>query len=297
MSEDPATASELIERAILALETSFHSMFSLTAGTSRLDYRRQENRAIFITLFKHAQFLEGRACARTALEVAKLILSFDPENDPLAMILVIDFLALRSQQYEWLIQLYEEWESTNNLSQLPNMAYSYAMALFYHHPVDTTLSDAALQYALAMFPGVLKPLLHELSVQTDSRANTHPYFGPASVAGQRPALLQLTALYTCRTKVVWQDALLLPWMERNVNAVLDKVDAKDALIAEFDAKRGQRYNTPPRAILRHIILSDFKEKVPLEPFINKHSDPIMMYDPLPPADTINIYSRCDFRAS
>lgn len=133
MSEDHAMASELIEHAILSLESAFHSMFSLTAGNCRLDYRRQENRALFVTLFKHAQYLEGRACARTALEVAKLLLSFDPENDPLAMILCVDYYALRAQQYEWLIQLYDEWEETNNLSQLPNMAYSYAMALFYHH--------------------------------------------------------------------------------------------------------------------------------------------------------------------
>lgn len=48
-----------------------------------------------------------------------------------------------------------------------------------------------------------------------------------------------------------------------------------------------RYKTPPRAILRHIILSDFKEKVPLAPFINKETEPILMYDPLPPLDTIN----------
>lgn len=180
MSEDHAMASELIEHAILALESSFHSMFSLTAGNCRLDYRRQENRAMFVTLFKHAQYLEGRACSRTALEVAKLILSFDPENDPLAMILAIDYYALRAQQYEWLIQLYNEWESSNNLSQLPNMAYSYALALFYHDAssVGATLADDALQYALMMFPGVLKPLLEELQVQVDSRAKTHSYFGP-----------------------------------------------------------------------------------------------------------------------
>lgn len=52
-----------------------------------------------------------------------------------------------------------------------------------------------------------------------------------------------------------------------------------------------RYKTPPRAILRHIILSDFKEKVPLAPFINKETEPILMYDPLPPLDSINIYKR------
>lgn len=139
MSEDYALASELIEHAILALESSFHSMFSLTAGNCRLDYRRQENRCLFIVLFKHAQYLEGRACSKTALEVAKLILSFDPEYDPLAMILILDYYALRSKQYEWLIQLYSEWESSNNLSQLPNMAYSYALALFYLHKNGKTL--------------------------------------------------------------------------------------------------------------------------------------------------------------
>lgn len=142
-----------------------------------------------------------------------------------------------------------------------------------------------------MFPGVLKPLLTELSVQTDSRANTHPYFGTAAYTAQRPALQQLTALYTVRTKIVWQDPVLLGWMERNVNAVLDRVDARDPLVGEYEQKRAQRYKTPPRAILRHIILSDYKEKVPLEPFINKDTEPILMYDPLPPLDSINVYQR------
>lgn len=156
---------------------------------------------------------------------------------------------------------------------------------------DTSLADKALQYALLMFPGVLKPLLTELSVQTDSRANTHPFFGPAAFTAQRPALQQLTALYTVRTKIVWQDPALLGWMERNVNAVLDRVDARDPLVGEYEQKRAQRYKTPPRAILRHIILADYKEKVPLEPFINKDTEPILMYDPLPPLDSINVYQR------
>lgn len=142
-----------------------------------------------------------------------------------------------------------------------------------------------------MFPGVLKPLLAELSVQTDSRANTHTHFGPAAYAAQRPALQQLTSLYTVRTKIVWQDPALLGWMERNVNAVLDRVDARDPLVGEYERKRAQRYKTPPRAILRHIILSDYKEKVSLEPFINKDTEPILMYDPLPPLDSINVYQK------
>lgn len=181
MSEDHAMASELIEHAILALESAFHPSFSLTTGNSRLDYRRQENRALFVVLFKHAQYLEGRACARTALEIAKLLLTFDTVNDPLAMILVIDYYALRAKQYEWLVQLYDEWENSNNLSQLPNMAYSYALALFYvHKNGNLELADKAIQYAVLMFPGVVKSLLDSLSVQVDSRTNSHKYISTAA---------------------------------------------------------------------------------------------------------------------
>uniref|UniRef100_A0A182K0P4 Transcription factor 25 n=1 Tax=Anopheles christyi TaxID=43041 RepID=A0A182K0P4_9DIPT len=289
MTDDHAMASELIEHALLALESSFHTMFSLTQGNCRLDYRRQENRALFITLFKHAQHLESRACSRTALEVAKLILSFDPVNDPLAMILIVDYYAIRAKQYEWLVTLYEEWDATNNLSQLPNMAYSYAMALF--HLKRTEAADKALQYALLMFPGVLRPLMDELSIQADSRAAGHNYFGPGAYNKALVALQQLMSLYVCRSKLVWRDADLLPWLERNVNAVLDRVDAKEDTVAEYATKRSQRYSNPPRQVLRHIVLSDFKEKVPLAQFIKKETDPMLMYDPLPPLDSINIYSR------
>ena len=44
MGEDAQMATELVERTLFAMEAAFHTMFSLTSGTSRLDYRRQENR-------------------------------------------------------------------------------------------------------------------------------------------------------------------------------------------------------------------------------------------------------------
>lgn len=283
-------AAELIEHALYAFECAFHSMFSATSGICRLDYRRQENRAFFIVLFKHAQFLAARACPRTALELSKLILSLDPQNDPLAIILLIDFYALRSKQHDFLIQLYREWETSHNLSLLPNMAYSYALALYHANRMDE--SDEALQYALAMFPGVLKLLLDELSIQADSRVSSHKYFGPGSFSSSPLALQQLMQLYIARSKIVWTgDNEILMWLERNVHVVLDRVDKKDEIINEYVAKRSQRYPHPPRNILRHVILSEFKEKVPIADFLKKDSDPIVHFDPLPPLDSINIYER------
>jgi hypothetical protein len=44
---------------------------------------------------------------------------------------MIDFYALRSEQYEWFVRLFDEFEVSKNLSLLPNFAYSVALAHFY----------------------------------------------------------------------------------------------------------------------------------------------------------------------
>lgn len=287
LSEDYSMASELIEHAIFALESSFHSMFSIVSGKCRLDYRRQENRSFFIVLFKHAQFLESRACSRTALEITKLLLSLDPDNDPLAVILVLDFYAIRAKQFDWIIQLFEEWEESHNLSQLPNMAYSYALALFYNKRIE---ADKALQYALIMFPAVLRLLIDELSIQADPRVLSHKYFSSLSYSQQSHPLKQLTSLYVARSKVVWKDVEILNWLEKNVHVVLDQVDANEPIVKDYEKKRNSRYINPPRPILRHIVLSDLKG-VPLAQSLLNEPSAILMYDPLPPLDSIDIYTR------
>lgn len=117
----------------------------------------------------------GRACYRTALEFCKLLLSLDPDDDPLAVKLAIDFYGIRAKEFTWLIDFYDEWESSKNLSQLPNFAFSIAVAHFHTSSEDTTKADSLLQDALLMFPGVLKPLLEKCSVQPDPRVSTHEF--------------------------------------------------------------------------------------------------------------------------
>lgn len=134
-------------------------------------------------------------------------------------------------------------------------------------------------------------MLTELNVQIDSRAGSHSYFAATAYTNQTPALQQLVSLYVCRSNLVWRDTKILAWLERNTATVMDRVDAKDPVVADYAAKRAKRYVSPPRAILRHVILSDYKEKVPLANFIDTETEPILMYDPLPPLDSINLYDR------
>ncbi|KFU85773.1 Transcription factor 25, partial [Chaetura pelagica] len=299
MQEDQEMARDLVERALYSLECSFHPVFSLTSGTCRLDYRRPENRAFFLALFKHLMFLEKRGCPRTALEFCKLILSLDPENDPLCMLLLIDFLSLRAREYTFLTRMFQEWENHQNLSQLPNFAFSVPLAYFFQSQQEESepeLSQAQerasqlIQLALIMFPGVLMPLLDHCSVQPDARVMFHPFFGLNAQISQSPALNQLTSLYVGRTHSLWKDPAVMAWLETNVHEVLRMVDAQDPLVEEAEYKRKTRYQSAPRNIYRHVILSEMKEATAALP-LEVTSQPVMGFDPLPPLDSIVSYTR------
>ncbi|EDO46412.1 predicted protein, partial [Nematostella vectensis] len=297
MGEDYQMAAELIERSLYCFECSFHTLFSLTQGTSRLDYRRSENRPFFIALFRHLHYVDQRGCHRTALELCKFLLSLDPDSDPLCALLMIDFFALTSDQYSFLLRLYEEWEHHRNLSQLPNFAYSVAMAKFHlSRPTneDKTAADDMvslfIQRALIMFPSVLVPLLDKCNVVLDSSIANHRFFSALSLNSQTMALKQLVMLYVGRAYHVWKDPLVIDWLVTNARLVMDRVDNNDSFVDECARKRRIRYQGTPRNIYRHIILSDIKDasaSLPME----LSETPMMSYDPLPPADSISGYTR------
>lgn len=135
------------------------------------------SRSFYIALFKHLTFVGQRACYRTALEFCKLIFSLDPEGDPLAIVLAIDFYALRAREFDWFLQFVEQLDHEKNLSQLPNIVFSKAVALF---QLSDPSSNAALQDALLMFPSVLLLLLENCGVQPDPKTQTHSYFNNTS---------------------------------------------------------------------------------------------------------------------
>uniref|UniRef100_A0A3B3Z651 Uncharacterized protein n=1 Tax=Periophthalmus magnuspinnatus TaxID=409849 RepID=A0A3B3Z651_9GOBI len=300
IQEDQEMARDLIERALYSFECAFHPLFSLTSGMSRLDYLRPENRAFYLALYKHMMFLEKRGCPRTALEYCKLILSLDPDSDPLCMLLLIDFLMLRSREYQCLIQLYQDWEEHRNLSQLPNFAFSIALCHFHlsqqedMNPDESDKlrheADQMLQDALIMFPGVLMPLLDLCTVQPDATVTSHAFFAPRTHIGQPQALAELVALFVGRSFSLWREATVMQWLETNVQMVLHRVDVKDPLVEDYQNKRKQRYQSAPRNIHRHVLLSEIKgatSSLPLE----VTTQPVMGFDPLPPLDSIISYTR------
>ena len=59
---------------------------------------------------------------------------------------------------------------------------------------------------------------------------------------RQPAALQLlSGLYCGRAHHLWRDPAILPWLEKNVHAVLDLVDSNATIIKEAAEKRQIRY--------------------------------------------------------
>ncbi|XP_071746131.1 ribosome quality control complex subunit TCF25 isoform X2 [Lepeophtheirus salmonis] len=297
MSENTDMATELVERALFAMESAFHPLFNLAVDSCRIDYNRQENRAFFIALFRHLNFVGSRACYRTALEFCKLILSLDPESDPLGIFLLVDFYAIRSRQFSWFIDFFNEYEQSRNLIQLPNFAYSIALAYFHYSQEKKTESaeleakaDEYLQKALIMFPGILLPLMDKCSIEPDVEISSETFFIDSQI-NQSPALQILSSLYIGRSYHLWKEPKLLPWLSKNAQTVKSIAQTKcNKLIEESAEKRKTRYQGTPRNIYRHVIMSEIKDATASLPR-ELTEDPILSYDPLPPTDSIDAYVR------
>ena len=99
---------------------------------------------------------------------------------------------------------------------------------------------------------------------------------------RQPGALQLlTSLYAGRAHHLWRDVTILPWLERNVHAVLDLVDSQAAIIKEAEEKRGRRYQGTPKNIYRHVILSDIKDATTSLPRVNiknKHISVFLVFE-------------------
>jgi hypothetical protein len=123
---------------------------------------------------------------------------------------MLDFYAIKAGECLWFCDLYDLWNPKRNLSQLPNWAYSVALAQFLlsigadtnvgvsasakskkNDSVSVKLSkeerekfgeksDAFLEYSILMFPTVLLPLLEKCGIQCDQKVKNHSYFNYAA---------------------------------------------------------------------------------------------------------------------
>jgi len=264
LQDDSAAAKELLERLLYAMESAFHPRCIIGSGKNRFDYRRPENRPLFGALFRYCQLSAKRGCWRTALEQAKLLLSFDP-TDPLAIVLLIPLFALRSGKFEELIQMESEL-AYRDVSSLPN--WSLALALAHIHLEQPDLAHEKLKACLRRHPGLLLPLLEKMQAEPCASLASSPHFNTSE-----PLAKQLLYKLICSREVdLWKDA----------RAQVTLQEAAESLV-DVKVKQATGGKKIPPQIVRHAILCDV-------PIADLKPDETLSHDPLPPSDTIREYT-------
>lgn len=227
-------AAEQIERSLYVLESSWNIAFKPYDGNCRLRFDVLENRSIYVALFRYSQLLTRRGLHRTALEISKLLLNFDPEKDPMGTLMVADSFALLCGEYQWIQDMHSDYDLIP-VRYFPNFAASSAIACESMRLGISGISnrggsergkkvsrkdanaeallrssarqraDTLLVDALLTFPMLLKPLLS--AIQDESGLWTeHRLFDEAWYAvgyEDHGVLLRMCRVYAERSKLLW----------------------------------------------------------------------------------------------
>lgn len=225
-------AAEMIERCLYILENAWNIGFKPYDGTCRLRFDILENRSLYVALFRYSQLLTRRGLHRTALEISKLLLNFDPERDPMGMLMLSDSFALLCGEYQW-IQDMQSGFSFIPVRHFPNFAASAAIACESIRLGITGISNRGgaskgkksesdgktasqngegskkaeelLTDALLTFPMLLRPLLSAVKDDSGIWMNYRLYDEAWHSAGYEDygVLARMCRVYAERSKLLW----------------------------------------------------------------------------------------------
>lgn len=163
-------------RILFVFECSIHPKFNVSQNTNRILYYKEDNQFYFQTLFKYLQSLWRRGYNKTALNIANMILSLDPEADPMGIIHILDFLAITTGNYKYLINFYESAVSIHsiNVQYYPNIIYGYAISLFEEEekencniPIEERKSTQILLKSIKYYPQAIPLIIKETNTNTN----------------------------------------------------------------------------------------------------------------------------------
>lgn len=249
-------------------------MFNLTLGRTRLPFEYFENRSFYLAIWHHMESLGRRGCWRTCLEFNKLLFSLEPEENPYAALLSIDFPAIKAREYNYLIQLRDSEEWIDETGHLLNIHYSAAVAEYLLEKEQKKPHDKSsreLEKAILRFPWLIAHFFYTLKLD-------FPAEFPTTVP---PSPLQelYTELYIYRSKDLWTPPEMTKWLLTVTKRVASQV---------VEPESSQTLATIPLNVARHLFVLNV-------PALLSHiprqytSRTQLASDPLPPDNSISPY--------
>ncbi|KAM0345349.1 hypothetical protein ACHAPU_006510 [Fusarium lateritium] len=264
-------ASELLERALFTFGRVTTSAFrqNIEQGKARLDFRRPENRQIWLAGYHYIKSLIRKGTNRTALEWAKLLYSFDPK-DPYAMRHFIHSLAIRAQEAGWLIDFLDELEETSD--NRDTIYLRQTLVLAHLQLGDTARATEELEKGMKRVPWLYCALFQALNLDT-----------PPSIWGKNADSDSRSfweKLYIHQAKDIWNNTQAIALLEK-VAKSLDKVDT--SALPSTDSP-------PDQGVTRLAFLDGQTSLLGLAPREYLQMQPNYEFDPMPPPEVENIFS-------
>ncbi|RDW91591.1 hypothetical protein BP5796_02756 [Coleophoma crateriformis] len=265
---DHSLSADLLERALFTFARSSTSLFAtkLKEGKAFLDFRRPENRELWLAGYQYIKVLILKGTYRTAFEWAKLLYSLDFTKDPYQMSLTLHSLALKANENQWLL------DCADTLSTSPSASHtfpSYAYAAMQNK--DPVKSRSLLEESMQTLPWLFVQLFREINLDA-----------PSSIWGATPrtdAETLFTEIYVRQTKDLWntpEATSLLMEIAHSIN----KVDVSNIPLMQNDAITLD--------VVRFVYLDNTPALMGMVPSALLHRSNNSDSDPLPP--DVNIYS-------
>uniref|UniRef100_A0A2A4JRX8 Transcription factor 25 n=1 Tax=Heliothis virescens TaxID=7102 RepID=A0A2A4JRX8_HELVI len=282
--EEAGIANEIVENVVTFLQYVAHPLFILTQNDVRLEYKFMENRPFHVAMLKYIYLLTNKACHRTALEIAKMMLIIDP-NDPLAIMSILDVLALRAREHEWLIETISYFDRHRDACLLYNIKYSYALAHFHvanKNKQDLSRSNALIREAILAHPEVLLKILECCKVPTTTLA-AHVIFERDPKMPWTGGLEELFLIYAKMTSPRWNEPPVMNWLMKNATELCEAYDTDH--IVKDDARhwaisRNGLFQVWPPEYLRHVSVLSSMAKLILDAPLTAFYRPTCAWDPL-----------------
>lgn len=263
-------SGDLLERALFSFGRSVHSSFTtaLAEGKARLDFRRFENREFWLAGWRYVTNLGQRGTWRTAYEWAKLLLSLDPENDPLCISLVLDQMALRAGQATHLLKLIDSSFFAKRWRSHVNVDISTSLAEYKNK--EQARSKYQLMRAVSTYPWIFARLFQELNIDPI----------PKSIWGKQPRSKREKfdcEIYVHGSKDLWNTPEIIAFLVEAAESASDfTLPPKDERPITLDEARHVLVNGSPSLI--GLLPEEFTQ-------MSTSST-----DPLPPPDNRESYS-------
>uniref|UniRef100_A0A1D1YA67 Transcription factor 25 n=1 Tax=Anthurium amnicola TaxID=1678845 RepID=A0A1D1YA67_9ARAE len=268
-SGEHQSSADAIGKCLYALEYAWHPLFSPLQGKCQLKYTHDTNKPLFQALFCHMNNMDRRGCHRSALEVCKLLLSLD-SDDPMGSLFCIDYFALRAQEFEWLEQFAEEYQSDNSVWLFPNFSYSLAVCRFYLEreaaakelvvKSEKSTSNDLMKQALMLHPLVLKKLVAKapLKDQVWTQILNNSLFKSAQAGN--PSLEHLINIYIERSYIMWRLPELQSLLKEAALQVVESLKRDGSEARDWACVRKEVFSSEKNEY-SHLLLSDFSDTV------------------------------------